>query len=132
MDVISEIANNLSASGHAIKILDIGGGLGIQYKDEEEGDPKILMAGVKNRLEGKGYKIILEPGRSIVGSAGILVTRIEYIKNAGGKKFAIIDAGMNDLIRPSLYEAWHEVKELENREISVSYTHLTLPTIYSV
>lgn len=118
LDVISEIANNLSLNGHAIKFLDIGGGLGIQYKDEEEGDPGILMAGVKNRLEGKEYKIILEPGRSIIGSAGILVTKIEYIKNAGGKKFAIIDAGMNDLIRPSLYEAWHEVKELENKEIS--------------
>ena len=118
MDVISEIANNLSLNGHTIKFLDIGGGLGIQYKDEEEGDPGILMAGVKNRLEGKEYKIILEPGRSIIGTAGILVTRIEYIKNAGGKKFAIIDAGMNDLIRPSLYEAWHEVKELENKEIS--------------
>ena len=105
MDVISEIANNLSLNGHAIKFLDIGGGLGIQYKDEKEGDPGILMAGVKNRLEGKEYKIILEPGRSIIGSAGILVTKIEYIKNAGGKKFAIIDAGMNDLI-------------------TVSYTHL--------
>ena len=127
LDVISEIANNLSANGHAIKFLDIGGGLGIQYKDEEEGDPKILMAGVKNKLEGKEYKIILEPGRSIVGSAGILVTRIEYIKNAGGKKFAIIDAGMNDLIRPSLYEAWHGVKEVEQKDIEVATYDLAGP-----
>ena len=62
---------------------------------------------------------LLEPGRSIIGNAGILISKVEYIKEAGDKKFAIVDTGMNDLIRPSLYEAWHGVMELENRKLKV-------------
>ena len=112
---------------HKIEFLDIGGGLGIQYKDEDKGDPKLLLEKVKDRLKGKNFKIILEPGRSIIGTAGILVTKVEYIKKAGDKKFAIIDAGMNDLIRPSLYQAWHRVKEVEQREIEVEVYDLAGP-----
>ena len=107
--------------------LDIGGGLGIQYKDEDRGDPKLLLEKVKDHLKDKNYKIILEPGRSVVGTAGILVTKVEYIKKAGDKKFAIIDAGMNDLIRPSLYQAWHRVKEVEQRDIEVEMYDLAGP-----
>jgi diaminopimelate decarboxylase len=114
---IKEIADQLNGEGHELNYLDIGGGLGIQYKDEEKGDPKILMSEVKTLLKETDYQIIVEPGRSIVGTSGILLTKVEYIKEAGEKKFAIIDAGMNDLIRPSLYQAWHKVREVEERNV---------------
>ena len=114
---IKEIADQLNGEGHELNYLDIGGGLGIQYKDEKKGDPKILMSEVKTLLKETDYQIIVEPGRSIVGTSGILLTKVEYIKEAGEKKFAIIDAGMNDLIRPSLYEAWHKVREVEERNV---------------
>ena len=127
LDCIKEIADKLIDDGHKIEFLDIGGGLGIQYKDEDIGDPKLLLEKVKDRLKDKNYKIILEPGRSVVGTAGILVTKVEYIKKAGDKKFAIIDAGMNDLIRPSLYQAWHRVKEVEQRDIEVEMYDLAGP-----
>ena len=119
LDYVRDIADQLAADGHDLKFLDIGGGLGIQYKDEDKGDPKILLTEVKNKLKDSHYQIILEPGRSIVGTSGILLTKVEYIKEAGEKKFAIIDAGMNDLIRPSLYEAWHQVKEVERSEVDM-------------
>jgi len=114
---IKEIADQLKREGHELNFLDIGGGLGIQYKDEEKGDPKILISEVKTLLKETDYQVIVEPGRSIVGTSGILLTKVEYIKEAGEKKFAIIDAGMNDLIRPSLYEAWHKVREVEERNV---------------
>ena len=127
LDLITEIADDLRSNGHNVEYLDIGGGLGIRYKDEDQGDPQILLTQVNDRLKDKDYKIILEPGRSIVGTAGMLVTQIEYIKDAGDKKFAIIDAGMNDLIRPSLYEAWHGVKEVEQKDIEVATYDLAGP-----
>ena len=114
---IKEIADQLNGEGHELNYLDIGGGLGIQYKDEEKGDPKILISEVKTLLKETDYQVIVEPGRSIVGTSGILLTKVEYIKEAGEKKFAIIDAGMNDLIRPSLYEAWHKVREVEEGDV---------------
>ena len=114
---IKEIADQLKEEGHKVNFLDIGGGLGIQYKDEEKGDPKILISEVKTLLKETDYQVIVEPGRSIVGTSGILLTKVEYIKEAGEKKFAIIDAGMNDLIRPSLYEAWHKVREVEEGDV---------------
>ena len=117
LDSMIEVAGELQSAGHHIENLDIGGGLGIKYKDENEGDPKTLIDKVKNRLKETDYKIILEPGRSVVASSGVLATKIEYIKEAGDKKFAIIDAGMNDLIRPSLYKAWHRVREVEIKDI---------------
>jgi diaminopimelate decarboxylase len=127
LDYIKDVADQLSTDGHDLKFLDIGGGLGIQYKDEDKGDPKILLTEVKNKLKGSHYQLILEPGRSIVGTSGILLTKVEYIKDAGEKKFAIIDAGMNDLIRPSLYEAWHQVKEVEQSEVDMETYDLAGP-----
>jgi diaminopimelate decarboxylase len=100
VDYLIEIANELIEEGHIIEYLDIGGGLGIQYKDENKGDPKLLLEKVKALLKDQDFKVILEPGRSIIGTAGILLTKVEYIKEAGSKNFAIIDAGMNDLLRP--------------------------------
>ena len=117
LDYIFVIAEELRKQGHEISCLDIGGGLGIKYHNEKKGDPALLIKEIKRRLNGTNYKFILEPGRSIIGNAGILISKVEYIKEAGDKKFAIVDTGMNDLIRPSLYEAWHGVMELENRKV---------------
>ena len=117
LDYIFVIAEELRKQGHEISCLDIGGGLGIKYHNEKKGDPALLIKEIKRRLNGTNYKFILEPGRSIIGNAGILISKVEYIKEAGDKKFAIVDTGMNDLIRPSLYEAWHGVIELENRKV---------------
>lgn len=117
LDYIFVIAEELKKQGHEISCLDIGGGLGIKYHNEKKGDPALLIKEIKRRLNGTNFKFILEPGRSIIGNAGILISKVEYIKEAGDKKFAIVDTGMNDLIRPSLYEAWHGVMELENRKV---------------
>lgn len=127
VDYLIEIADELAKNGHNIEYLDIGGGLGIQYRDEEEGSPKILLEKVKELLSKRDFKIILEPGRSVIGTAGILVSKVEYIKKAGEKKFAIIDAGMNDLIRPSLYEAWHKVIEVDHQNTDLDLYDLAGP-----
>ena len=127
VDYLIEIADELAKNGHNIEYLDIGGGLGIQYRDEEEGSPKILLEKVKELLSERDFKIILEPGRSVIGTAGILVSKVEYIKEAGEKKFAIIDAGMNDLIRPSLYEAWHKVIEVNHKNTDLDLYDLAGP-----
>ena len=127
VDYLIEIADELAKNGHNIEYLDIGGGLGIQYRDEEEGSPKILLEKVKELLSERDFKIILEPGRSVIGTAGILVSKVEYIKEAGEKKFAIIDAGMNDLIRPSLYEAWHKVVEVDHQNTDLDLYDLAGP-----
>ena len=127
VDYLIEIADELAKNGHNIEYLDIGGGLGIQYRDEEEGSPKILLEKVKELLSERDFKIILEPGRSVIGTAGILVSKVEYIKEAGEKKFAIIDAGMNDLIRPSLYDAWHKVIEVDHQNTDLDLYDLAGP-----
>jgi diaminopimelate decarboxylase len=89
--------------------LDLGGGLGIRYKDEQPPEPADYISAVLQRLGDSNVEILLEPGRAIVGNAGILVTQVEYLKPTENKNFAIVDAAMNDLVRPSLYSAWQEV-----------------------
>ncbi len=101
---------NLRAAGIEIRYLNIGGGLGITYKDETPPHPQELAEAIRPLLEQSGCTLVLEPGRAIVGNAGILVTRALYHKKTKDKNFLIVDAGMNDLIRPSLYEAYHEIK----------------------
>ncbi len=102
----------LRADGHTISHIDLGGGLGVPYREDNEPppDPDAYAAIVKNATRGLGCKLIFEPGRLIVGNAGILVTRVIYVKHGEGKTFVIVDAGMNDLIRPTLYEAHHDIR----------------------
>lgn len=99
----------LRAEGIGIEYLDIGGGLGIIYKDENPQTAQEYADRVVPILQKTGLKIIMEPGRFIVGNAGIFVTKVLYIKDNGVKKFVIVDGGMNDLIRPTLYDAYHEI-----------------------
>ncbi len=107
---VLDLAAQLIAEGHPIDHVDLGGGLGIAYEPHDQ-PPKIadLAARLKDRLSKSKLKLYLEPGRSIVGAAGVLLTRVLYLKNNGNKNFIIVDAGMNDLIRPALYQAHHEI-----------------------
>jgi diaminopimelate decarboxylase len=103
------LIDKLSVQGVKIKYLDVGGGLGISYRDEEPPVPKDLAKGLIPLLKGRKLTLIVEPGRSIAGNAGILVTKTLYLKKSEEKEFIIVDAGMNDLIRPSFYGAYHHL-----------------------
>ncbi len=106
---ILRLIDTLRGMGHQIAYWDIGGGLGIPYHTEEPPLPNDLAAAILPMLKASGCTIILEPGRSLVGNAGVLVTRVIYTKEGEAKNFVVVDAGMNDLIRPSLYEAYHDI-----------------------
>ncbi|GEO86322.1 MULTISPECIES: diaminopimelate decarboxylase [Alphaproteobacteria] len=110
--LLRELVEALRGDGHAIDHVDIGGGLGIPYKDDNNPppEPEVYAKMVLEQLAGLNCKIIVEPGRLIVGNAGILVTEVIYVKDGGNKTFVIVDAAMNDLIRPTLYEAYHEIR----------------------
>jgi diaminopimelate decarboxylase len=107
------LAKTLHDEGIEIKHLDIGGGLGIPYNDERPPHPKELSKALTPLLKESGLNIILEPGRSIAGNAGIFVTKVLYKKKRAKKEFVIVDGGMNDLLRPSLYSAYHNVIPLK-------------------
>ncbi|HWR72821.1 MAG TPA: diaminopimelate decarboxylase [Nitrospirota bacterium] len=115
LDKVVGFIRELRATGINIRFINIGGGLGITYKDETPPHPRELAKAIGPLLQECGCTLVLEPGRAIVGNAGILVMRVVYRKDGGGKKFVIVDAGMNDLIRPSLYEAYHEIKPVIQR-----------------
>jgi diaminopimelate decarboxylase len=117
--LLADFVRALRADGHSIDHIDLGGGLGIPYREDNEPppDPDAYAAIVKNATRGLGCKLIFEPGRLIVGNAGILVTRVLYVKHGEAKTFVIVDAGMNDLIRPTLYDAYHDVRPV--REAAV-------------
>lgn len=117
--LLSEFVVQLRADGHAIDHLDLGGGLGVQYRPDNSPPPHPddYAAIIKKRLGHLKTKYVLEPGRLLVANAGILVTKIIYMKVGEGKNFVIVDAAMNDIIRPTLYEAYHDIKPI--REPSV-------------
>jgi len=117
--LLANLVRDLRADGHDIRHVDVGGGLGIPYQldDEAPPDPLAYAGVVKRHIKPLDCELILEPGRLIVGNAGILVTRVEYVKTPelpGGKTFVIVDAAMNDLIRPTLYEAHHDVQPVQH------------------
>lgn len=109
LDKILDLVSILKAEGIHLYHLDLGGGLGIRYNDELPPEPDEYIKAVLERLGKTDFEILLEPGRAIVGNAGILVTQVEYLKPTAHKNFAIVDAAMNDLVRPSLYSAWQEI-----------------------
>jgi diaminopimelate decarboxylase len=109
--LLADFVRTLRADGHVISHVDLGGGLGIPYRDDEEPPhPQAYAAMVKRATHDLGCTLIFEPGRLLVGNAGILVTRVLYLKRGDAKAFVIVDAAMNDLIRPTLYEAHHEIR----------------------
>jgi diaminopimelate decarboxylase len=110
--LLAGFVRDLRADGHTISHVDLGGGLGIPYRDDNEPPPRpeAYADVVKRATRDLGCKLIFEPGRLIVGNAGILVTRVLFVKHGEAKHFVIVDAAMNDLIRPTLYEAHHEIR----------------------
>lgn len=109
------LVDRLAARGIAIKHLDLGGGLGVRYRDEQPPLAGDYIAAVRERLAGRELALVFEPGRSIVANAGVLLTRVEYLKHTEHKDFAVIDAAMNDLIRPALYQAWMDIVPVQPR-----------------
>jgi len=115
--LLADFVRTLRADGHTIDHIDLGGGLGIPYHEDNEPppDPDAYAKIVKNATRGLNCRLIFEPGRLIVGNAGILVTRVLYVKHGEAKTFVIVDAGMNDLVRPTLYEAHHAIRPVRER-----------------
>lgn len=109
--ILAELVQELRADGHNIGHVDIGGGLGVPYRGDNDvpPHPDEYAQVVRETLGGLDCKFVMEPGRMIAGNAGILVSRVIHVKHAEGKRFIIVDAAMNDLIRPTLYDAWHDI-----------------------
>lgn len=126
LDKLLSLIQTLSEQGITLHHLDLGGGLGIRYTDETPATPTMLLTEVFKALDAQGLshlQLVLEPGRSMVGNAGVLLTRIEYLKRNEAKNFAVVDAAMNDLIRPTLYEAWHDVEAVQPRAEGEALTY---------
>ena len=118
LDKLIALIKGLEAEGIHLEHLDLGGGIGIRYTDEVVLEPITLLDQVFDRLEAAGLghlELVLEPGRSLVGNAGVLLTEVQYLKHSEAKNFAIVDAAMNDLLRPTLYDAWHDVEAVTPR-----------------
>jgi diaminopimelate decarboxylase len=118
VDKVIELADSLRGQGYPIRNLDLGGGLGIAYHAGEQAPPiRAFVESLQERLRKSGLCVMIEPGRSIVGPAGVLLTRVLYRKKNGSKEFVVVDAAMNDLIRPSLYHAHHEIIPLRRSSL---------------
>ena len=116
LDLVLALIDQLAEMGVNIHHLDIGGGLGIQYRDETPPAPAEYAKALSEKLEGRNLEILIEPGRAIAGNAGILVTQVEFIKSNDEKHFAIVDAAMNDLMRPALYSAWQDIIPVNKKD----------------
>jgi diaminopimelate decarboxylase len=115
LDRLLALIDALAQAGIRLKHVDVGGGLGITYRDETPPSPEDYAQAILAPIKARGLEIILEPGRAIVGNAGVLLTRVEYLKPGETKNFAVVDAAMNDLIRPALYSAWQEIVPVRPR-----------------
>ena len=109
LDKVLALLDELEGAGIPIHHLDLGGGLGIRYRDETPPPVAEYAAALLAKLGGRTHKLLVEPGRALVGNAGLLLARVEYLKHGEAKNFAIVDAAMNDLMRPALYDAWHDI-----------------------
>jgi diaminopimelate decarboxylase len=106
---LAMLADRIEAAGVRLRHVDVGGGIGIRYKDESPQSPREFVAGALSALGSRAHRLILDPGRSVVGNAGVLLARVEYVKPGQARNFVVVDAAMNDLVRPALYGAWHDV-----------------------
>ena len=116
LERVLELVGRINSEGIALHHLDLGGGFGIRYRDESPIDVRAYCRRLATRLKDCGMQVMLEPGRAIVGAAGALVTRVEYLKLDKAKRFAVVDASMSELIRPALYEAYHEIVPVRARD----------------
>lgn len=115
LDRLLALVDRLAARGIAIGHLDLGGGLGVRYRDETPPTPGEYIRAIRERLGNRPLALVFEPGRNIAANAGVLLTRVEYLKHTEQKDFAIVDAAMNDLIRPALYQAWMDITPVAAR-----------------
>ncbi len=115
LDRILLLVDMLTSVGIMLHHIDLGGGLGIRYHDESPPAIGDYVHAIRSRLDGRPQHVLLEPGRALVGNAGLLLTRVEYLKAGEERNFAIVDAAMNDLMRPALYDAWHEIVPVRPR-----------------
>ena len=115
LDKLLQLVDRLQSEGIQLHHIDLGGGLGIRYRDETPPSIQAYLAPLLGELKNRRLKILFEPGRRLVGNAGILLTRVEYLKPGEAKNFAIVDAAMNDLARPALYDAWHDIQPVSPR-----------------
>lgn len=116
LDRVLVLVDQLEAAGIPIKHIDAGGGIGICYADETPPDFVDYAAAMLKKLAGRKVKLVFEPGRALVGNAGVLLTKVEYLKHTEAKNFAIVDAAMNDLMRPALYDAYHEIVTVKSSQ----------------
>ncbi|MCG9116049.1 diaminopimelate decarboxylase [Laribacter hongkongensis] len=126
LDRLLALVDQLSEDGIRLRHVDIGGGLGIRYSDETPPDLQQYADAIRERLAGRDLALLMEPGRSLVGNAGVLLTRVEYLKEGDGKHFAVVDAAMNDLMRPSYYQAFHDIRPVTQHDAEL------LPALYDV
>ena len=115
LDRVLALVDRLAEHGISIRHLDLGGGLGVRYQDEQPPCAGEYMAAVRERVAGRDLALVFEPGRYIVANAGVLLTKVEYLKHTEHKDFAIVDAAMNDMLRPALYQAWMDVQAVQPR-----------------
>lgn len=115
LDRVLVLVDQLEAAGINIRHIDAGGGIGICYSDETPPEFATYAAAMRKKLEGRQVKMVFEPGRALVGNAGALITKVEYLKHTESKNFAIVDAAMNDLMRPALYDAYHDIAAVKPR-----------------
>ncbi len=127
LETLVTMAGRLKADHPHLDHLDIGGGLGINYRDENCVSAAAYMESLNSRLASLGLTVLVEPGRSMVGNAGILVTRVEYVKKGAETDFAVVDAGMNDMIRPALYEAWMAIAPVRRGAAPVRHCSVVGP-----
>jgi diaminopimelate decarboxylase len=106
---VAELVRTLRAAGHAVDVIDCGGGLGIPYRDEPAPDPAALAGAIRSALHNLDVRVVLEPGRWLVGPAGVLLASVVLAKRTEGSRFVVLDAAMNDLVRPAMYDAWHGI-----------------------
>lgn len=114
---VLQLVDTLAGEGIQLSHIDLGGGLGIRYRDEVPPETGDYVGALLDGLQGRNLKLVLEPGRALVGNAGVLLTRVEYLKHNLDRGFAVVDAAMNDLMRPALYDAWHDIVPLQSRTI---------------
>lgn len=131
LEKVLHLVDTLRSEGIAISHLDIGGGLGIRYRDETPPEVGDYAQALLSKLSPRSEKILVEPGRSLVGNAGLLLTQVEYIKRGEDRNFAIVDAAMNDLMRPALYDAYHEIIEVHSGDTPASNYEIVGPVCES-
>jgi len=127
LDRLLGLIDRLAVRGIRIRHLDLGGGLGVRYRDEQPPLAGDYIEAVRQRIDGRDLALVFEPGRSIVANAGVLLTQVEYLKHTEHKDFAIVDAAMNDLIRPALYQAWMDVVPVTPRSGEIRHYDIVGP-----